>query len=314
MSTSIKENVSLAPYTVYKIGGRARFFVEAKNSNEIEKAVVFASKNKIPFFVIGAGSNVLVSDNGFEGLIIRLSGGNIKIKGTELIIGAGVMMARAVSEAAGAGLTGLEWGIGVPGTIGGSIRGNAGCFGSEIKDIVKSAEFLDSGNLSILKFDNKDCKFSYRDSIFKKNPEWIILSSSLKLKKGNKGQIQNKIKDISKERAGKQNIGSQCCGCIFKNVSWERRDINKNKLLARFPDLAAFQNLPNIPSSFLIDQTGLKKKKIGKVYVSDKHANFFINSGGARAEEVIMLIGLVKDNVYRKFGIQLEEEIQYIGF
>ena len=134
------------------------------------------------------------------------------------------------------------------------------------------------------------------------------------LKKGDPQEIPEKIRRISEERTKKQDIGTKSCGCIFKNVSWGRGDLNKHKLLTQFPELERFKDQENIPASYLIDAAGLKGKQIGKAVVSNRHANFFVNEGGAAAEEVIMLIGAVKDAVKRKFGIILEEEIQYVGF
>jgi len=314
MPVNIKENTPLSNYTIYKIGGPARFFVEVKNLGEIKEATEWAQKQNLSFFIIGAGSNVLVSDKGFNGLAIHIAGGEVRVEGEKLMADAGVMMARAVIESAKVGLSGFEWGIGIPGTIGGSVRGNAGCFGHEMKDVVESVKIFDSSKATSHKLQVTGCAFGYRDSVFKKHPEWIILSAILALKKGDAGEIQKKIKEITTERTQKQDIGTKSCGCIFKNVSWTRKDINKEKLLSKLPELEKLKSKPNIPASFLIDSASLKGKKVGKVFVSPKHANYFVNEGGATAEEVVMLIALVKDAVRRKFGILLEEEIQYIGF
>jgi UDP-N-acetylmuramate dehydrogenase len=314
MPVNIQENVSIAPFTFYKIGGPVRYFAEAKNSEELREAVTFATERKIPIFILGAGSNILVSDKGYGGLVVRLSGREVRAEGNEMLVGAGVMMARAATEASKAELTGFEWAIGVPGTVGGSVRGNAGCFGSEMKDVVERVEVFDTLNSKRSTLNPKQCEFGYRDSIFKKHPEWIIISATLKLRKDDFSKIQERIREISAERAEKQDIGTKSCGCIFKNVSWIRKDINKEKLLAHFPELAQFKDQPNIPASFLIDSVGLKSRRVGHVFISPKHANFFINDGGATTEEVIMLIGMAKDVVRRKFRIMLEEEIQYVGF
>lgn len=314
MSISIKENILLAPYTMYKIGGPARFFVEVRNSKELKEALEFASEKGVEFFILGAGSNVLVSDQGFDGMVIRMNMREIHLVGSgKLEAGGGVSMAQAVLTSAKAGLTGFEWGIGVPGTIGGSVRGNAGCFGSEMKDVIESVQVFDAGNLGKSDFPilNSECQFAYRDSIFKKHPEWIILSATLKLKKGDTKEIQENIKRITEERTKKQDIGTKSCGCIFKNAVWA--NLNKEILLQRFPELSQFKDRSNIPASFLIDQAGLKGKCIGKICISSRHANFFINEGGATAEEVISAIALAKDAVRNKYGILLEEEIQFVG-
>lgn len=309
----IKENIFLAPYTIYKIGGPAQFFANVVSGREIEEGISFARDQHIPFFMLGAGSNVLVSDAGYQGLVLRCAGGEIRID-DKMICDAGVMMARAVLESARAGLTGLEWGIGIPGTIGGSIRGNAGCFGGEIKDVVERVEVFDTHE-NVTKFLRaSQCNFSYRDSIFKRHPEWIILSASFRLARGNAEFSQRMIKKISRERTEKQAIGDKSCGCIFKNVSWSRKDIDKKKLLTRFPELAQFKSTEYLPASFLIDSSGLKGRRVGGVHISPRHANYFVNDAAARAEHVLMLVSLAKNIVRRKYGIQLEEEIQYVGF
>ena len=314
MSIHVKENVTLAPYTIYKIGGAARFFVEAVNADEVREALEFAAEKNLPIFILGAGSNILINDKGFDGLVVRMIGGELKVEGCKLTVGAGAMMACAVTEAAKAGLTGFEWGIGVPGTIGGSVRGNAGCFGGEMKDVIESVEVFDAIKTISDKRQAVSCEFSYRDSIFKKHPEWIILSATLKLHEGDPQVIQENIKRITRERSKKQDIGTKSCGCIFKNVSWTRGDINKEKLLLQFLELAQFKDKLNTPASFLIDQVGRKGKCFGRICISPKHANFFVNEGGATAEEAVIAIAAAKDAVKNKYGILLEEEIEYVGF
>jgi len=344
MSIEIKENIILAPYTVYKIGGPARYFTEVKSYEELREALNFAAEKNLPIFILGAGSNILVSDKGFAGLVIKINLRELHCQeGRKLVMGSGVSMAQVAGKAAQLGLTGFEWAIGIPGTIGGSVRGNAGCFGGEISQVLESVRVLEIKNLSsgkiagqnssqdprkpveskikstnqnskFFQLQNAECDFSYRDSVFKRHPEWIIVSVTLALKRGDPRVIQENIKRISAERAEKQDIGLKSCGCIFKNIPWTREDINKEKLLLRFPELAPFQNQPHLPASFLIDQAGLKGRRVGKVCVSGKHANYFINEGGATAEEVIMLIAIAKEAVRRKYGILLEEEIEYVGF
>jgi UDP-N-acetylmuramate dehydrogenase len=313
MAIEIKENILLAPYTMYKIGGGARYFTEVKNWEELQEARTFSFLKNLPVFVLGAGSNVLVSDKGFPGLVIRMAKGHAVVEGTRLLATAEVMMAYAASLAARSSLAGFEWAIGVPGTLGGSIRGNAGCFGGEMKDAVLSVRFMD-GVGSPREFRARECEFSYRDSIFKRHPEWIIFSVTLDLEKGDREKIREKIAEISRERAAKQDIGTKSCGCMFKNVSWSRPGMDREKLLKKFPELSAFSEKPNIPASFLIDEAGLKGERVGRVAVSEKHANYFVNEGGASAENVVILAGIVRDAVRQKYGILLEEEIQYVGW
>ncbi len=312
---SIRENVPLAPYTIYKIGGHARFFVEAATADEAEEALMLAKEKNVPFVILGAGSNVLVSDNGFDGLVIRTTGGTISVDGEYLYADAGVMMARAVTESGKQGLTGFEWGIGVPGTIGGSIRGNAGCFEGEMKDVVERVRVLKfSINSKIEELTNKECQFGYRDSIFKTHPEWVILSAILKLRQGDREKVQQEIRRITQERIAKQDIGSKCCGCIFKNVVWPSDPAERHALLMRFPDLAAFANRPTIPSAYLIDHAWLKGMSVGNICISEKHANFFVNNGNGTSTDAMELIAAAKKKVREIYGLELHEEIYLLGF
>jgi len=311
----VKENIGLAPYTIYKIGGAARYFAEAKNVDDLREALAYAAEKKTPFFILGAGSNVLIADKGYEGMIIRMTGGSVLADGERVIADAGVMMARVVTEAARAGLAGFEWGIGVPGTIGGSVRGNAGCFGGTMKDVIESVEIADVGNTAKHRmFDSMACGFGYRDSVFKRHPEWIIVSVTLRLRKGHAAAIQERIRAITAERMTKQAIGTKSCGCIFKNISWTREDIKRDALIERFPELAQFSDRPSIPASFLIDAAGMKGSRMGDAVVSDKHANFFLNKSAATADDVVRLVAAAKDAVMKKYGLALKEEIQRVGF
>lgn len=319
----IKENVPLAPYTIYKIGGPARFFVEVKNADELQDALIFINEKKMPLVILGAGSNVLISDNGFNGLVIRMIGGNISVDGEHMHVDAGVMMARVVTESGKYGLHRFEWGIGIPGTIGGSVRGNAGCFGGEMKDVVErvrvfqfpiSKSQIQNFQTEIFELSNDECRFGYRDSVFKTHPEWVILSAILKLQKGDTAEVQQEIRRIMQERVAKQDIGAKCCGCIFKNVLWSENNGEKEKLLAQFPELAQFRERQTIPSAFLIDRAGLKGCMIGAIYISEKHANFFVNKGGGTSRDVCALIAKAKEKVKKKFSIDLHEEIQMIVF
>lgn len=326
MALEIKENILLAPYTLYKIGGSARFYAETASADDVAEALYFAAERKLPFVIIGAGSNILVSDGGFDGLAIRMVGGGVRLEGDRLICDAGVMMARAVLGAAKAGLGGFEWGIGIPGTIGGSVRGNAGCFGREMKDVVESVEVFEvfqnslpeAGQPSAEKFRvntlrNFECDFTYRSSVFKKHQERIILSATLRLQPGDAAAIQQEVRRITEERLAKQDIGTKCCGCIFKNTAWGREDTDKDELTGKFPEFEMFRNQPALPTSFLLDRAGLKGARVGGAVVSPKHANFFINEGAASAKDIAALIMLGKEKVREKFGVLIEEEIQYIG-
>ena len=322
----IEEYISLAPLTVFKIGGKARFFCEVTNQDEIREACVFAKSRKVPYVIIGAGSNVLISDNGYEGLIIKMNMRSLSVDGTIVTADAGVSMAQVVAISIGVGLTGFEWGVGVPGTIGGSVRGNAGCYGSEMKDVVEKILVFDSDSGTARYITNEQVGFGYRDSIFKVHPEIIILSTSLRLKKGDQSESRARITAYSRARIsdapqasgkiGRQEIGQLTAGSTFKNVILS--EDQKNNLLTKFPQIQnifdASKDSIIVPAGFLIDIAGLKGMQIGGAMISKHHANFIINTGEASAQNVIDIIRFVKEKIYETFGITLEEEIQCIGF
>ncbi len=315
----IREDVSLAGYTTFKIGGPARYFYIVRTTRNLINAVKAAKKCKLPFFVLGGGSNILVADRGYNGLIIKLQTTNYpeaeqvrygagKLQTTKIIkVGAGVKLADFVKLSLDKGLAGLEWAAGIPGTVGGAIRGNAGAFGKSISENLEEVSVFDIADSKIKIFKNNDCKFSYRNSIFKHNQNLIILSAILRLKKGEKEKMQNLLKDYAKQRIESNPIGYSA-GCFFKNIEWrELRD--REELIKKFPELKQFRDEPKISVGFLIDQVGLKGKKIGGAEVSEKHAAFIINSGKAAADDVINLSNLIKQKVSERYGLTLKEEV-----
>lgn len=289
----VKKNVSLKNFTTFKIGGKAKYFFTAKTKEDLIKAVVAAKKFKLPFFILGGGSNLLVSDEGYNGLVIKIQNAKVKMQKQnskcKINVEVGCSLTKLVSDSFEKNLTGLEWLAGIPGTIGGAIYGNAGAFEKSMGDIVKKVEVLDCRDLKIKKIKNKDCQFSYRNSIFKKNKNLIILFAQLCLKKGKKKEIGERMKKYLQYKKETQPLNYPSAGSVFKNPA----------------DFSAGE---------LIQKCGLKGKRAGKAEISKKHANFIVNLGGAKAKDVKKLINLVKESVKKKFKINLEEEIQFLGF
>lgn len=332
MAVAIREQEPLAQHTAFRIGGPARFFIEASGSNDVITAVRYATDRKLPWVVLGAGSNVLVSDRGFSGVVVHPVGGAIAVDGSTLQADAAVPLARVVAESVERGLRGLEWAVGIPGTVGGALCGNAGSFGSEMKDVVASVAVFDAKRDATLQFSAENCRFAYRESIFKGQPSLVILRTRFCLEPGDPAEIQKRVVQCAKVRLGSssdpagrefftpggrssaQEVGVPTTGSVFKNVLWSRSGVDREELIRRFPELEAFRSNPGISAGFLIDQTGLRGRRVGGAVISEKHANFIINAGGATAGEVRSLIQLAKDEVLEKFGLRLEEEIRYIGF
>ena len=281
--SGVKRNVRLVSYTTFKIGGKAKYFFVAKTKEDLIEAVKTANKLRLPFFILGGGSNILVSNKGFNGLVIKF----------------GQPLSAYVSK-------GLEWAVGIPGTIQGAVWGNAGAFKKSMKDVVESVEVFDIKTGKVKIFKNKDCRFSYRNSIFRKKKNLIILSVKIKPKKSS----SKKIKQYLDSRKKTQPLSFPSAGSIFKN---KKLKIKNKKLLKEFPELKEFNKRKLIPAGFLIEKCNLKGRRIENVKISEKHANFIVNLGQGRAKDVKKLINLAKQKVKNKFKIKLEEEISILS-
>lgn len=305
-----KESEPLFKYSTFKIGGKANLFVLANTTEELIATVDIARKSKTPYVVIGGGSNVLFNDNGFDGLVIKINSGRIKLDKDIIESDAGVALAKVLGQAISWNLGGLEWCAGIPGTIGGAVRGNAGAYGKDISSNVLYIKVLRNGKIK--KLSNKNCKFSYRNSVFKEEGNNdVIISVALKLEKSDMEELKNKVKNILKERTLK--FEGFSAGCVFKNIEVTQNEIGKFKMQnPDFPD--QFVEYKKIPAAWLIDQCGLKGREIGGAKISENHAAIITNTGKATAENVIMLISIIKQKVRSKFNLQLMEEIEYVGF
>lgn len=306
-----QENVLLKRHSNYKIGGPAKYFFEAESVEEIIEAIKTARRIKTSVFILGGGTNILFSDEGFNGLILKQNIRFIKKDGDLIRVGAGVSITQLLNYSVAKNLSGLEWAAGIPGTLGGAIRGNAGAFGDEIKDVIKEVVSLDiSGpRLKIIKRNNLDCKFNYRSSIFKKQSE-IIIEASLLLRKGNRKSIETAIKQNINYRKKRQPLEYPSLGSTFKNV-----DIRKiaKKQYKNFESIIKRDPFPVIPAAYLISEAGLKGISRGGAMISPKHSNFIVNVAAATSSDVKNLIAFVKKEVYKKFKINLEEEIEILG-
>ncbi len=311
---NIQQNIPLKNYTTFRIGGPAEFFVEVKNEEELLEALKYAKENNLEFFILGGGSNVLVSDKGYDGIVIKcqLTTYNLQLTTNTIEAGAGTPLTLLVNESVNNNLAGLEWAGGLPGTLGGAIRGNAGTFGKSMKNIIKSVKVYNLENQKIEKFDNAKCKFKYRDSIFKRKSNLIILSAVLKFKKGEKEALKKKMLEsiVWRKSVFPEELSP---GSFFKHTAPTEHNLKKIKEIPRFAELKLHEK-NTIPTGFVIEECGLKGKKIGGAMVSEKHANFIVNTGNATAEDVIMLASIIKQQVRDKFGIELESEVQYLGF
>lgn len=299
----LREHVSLRDFTSIKIGGVCDYFLEADNIEELIKAVIAAREDKIPFFIIGGGSNILVSDYGFGGLVIRNNASNMAIlpDKSQVIADSGLNLSQLVLKTVNNGLGGLETLYGIYGTLGGAIYGNAGAYGTEIFNFVKSVTLLTPENKLASK--SRDWfEPTYRESKLKRNKmkDWIILTVKLQLAQNKKEQLLLNLGKIKMQRDEKLLGLGPSCGSIFRNPQPGKS--YKDPLLAK-----------RNSAGYLLEQVEAKKMIVGDAGVFAKHANIIENKGKAKAHEVRVLIEEMKNKVKDKFGKDLVEEIEYVG-
>ncbi|HJJ14908.1 MAG TPA: UDP-N-acetylmuramate dehydrogenase [Clostridiaceae bacterium] len=286
----IKYNEPMAKHTSFKIGGPAQCFINAESVEEIKQICKVASKNDINLTIIGNGSNLLVTDNGINGIVVKVNIKKFELEfsndDVSLIVGAGNKLGEIAQKLLRNEITGFEFAAGIPGTIGGAVRMNAGAYGKEMKDIVETVKCMDyDGN--IYEKSNKDLEFEYRKSMFAKN-KFIILEAKLKLQKGNAQYIKDKMLEFEQSRKQKQPLEFPSAGSTFKRGT-------------------------DFITAKLIDDAGLKGYRVGGAMVSTKHAGFVVNENNATAQDVLNLVKHIKQEVYKKFNKKIELEIQVIG-
>jgi len=304
---NIQKDIKLSDYSTFRIGGEAKFFATVKDEEELLEAINYAKENNLKFFILGGGSNILFADEGFKGLIIKIHNTSYIIHNTSIDCGAGLLLSQAVNIAKDNNLTGMEWASGIPGTIGGAIFGNTGAFGGDMGNSVLEVKIYDISESKIINYESNSCDFGYRDSIFKQNSNLIVISAKIKLEKGDKEEIESKMKEVINKRLEKQPKGFSL-GSFFKNPS-----VSDEKIKEEFEKENNVKCRENkIPAGWLIDKAGFRGKKIGGAMVSEKHCNFIINDGSATSKDIIALASIIKQEVKNKFGVELREEIRYV--
>ncbi len=315
----IKENVSLKDYSNFKIGGPARYFLESKSLDELKAGLAEWQRIKSAdatvsgkIFIISGATNILFDDAGFDGLILKNSISYIEKNGNDMSeVGAGTSIKELNEYCIDNSISGMEWSGGLPGSVGGAVFGNAGAFGGEMKDSVVGVDSFDLNSGQIIKRNNLQCQFSYRQSIFKseKLPE-IIISAEIQLKAGDRAEITGLIQDKIDYRVRKQPLEYPNIGSIFKNVDLK---LASPELVEKVREKIKNDPFPVIPTAYLISLAGLKGKQIGGAQISEKHPNMFINRGEAKASEVKELMNITEDSIFEKFGVHLEPEVRQLG-
>lgn len=287
---SILKEEPMKKHTSFKIGGNADFFVIATELEEIKKILELSRRKNIPLTIIGNGTNILVKDEGIRGITLKLELKKMTKEVEEdkitYICESGLPLSLIATRALDDGATGMEFAFGIPGTLGGAIKMNAGAYGGQMQDIVQETTYIDEDG-DCYTINNDEHEFEYRSSIFSKIPA-IILQTKLVLKRGNKKEIEKTMQDNKKSRQDKQPLEYPSAGSTFKRGE-------------------------GFITSKVIDECGLKGCKVGGAQVSEKHAGFIINTGDATAKDVLELIKYVKEQVKQKTNLEIEEEIQIIG-
>ncbi len=288
-SSKIKYNEPISKHCTMRVGGNADVLVEPSNLGEIERIIRFAKENNIPYYVIGNGSNVFGTDKGYRGILIKIAKyfSDYSVDGNKITICSGMSMPRLASIALEEELSGLEFASGIPGTLGGGVRMNAGAYGGEISSVIVQTKYLDiDGNIKTIS--NEEHQFSYRNSIFTKHPEYIILETTIQLIKANKEEIKEKMTTNTKSRKEKQPLEFPNSGSTFKRP--------EGKFVGQ-----------------MIEESGLKGYQIGGAQVSEKHAGFIVNKGGATAKDILDLIAHIQKVIKENYDVELKEEVIVIG-
>jgi UDP-N-acetylmuramate dehydrogenase len=303
---TVSAHAPLSCYTRFGIGGPADIFAETRDEGAFIAAVAAARESGTPVCVTGGGTNLIVSDQGFRGLVLRYSEDTLQVDGPRVTAGSGAVLQDLVDFANHHGLNGLETLSGIPGWVGGAVYGNAGAYGHSISERVAAVRFFDG--VAVRVFDNPQCEFRYRESIFKRHKEWIVFQVELTLDPAPAAELEQISADILRVRNEKFPPTMKCAGSIFKNF-----------LLRELPPAVAASVPPavvregKIPAAWFLEQVGAKGMQVGDIHVAGYHANLIYNAGQGTARELRELIAQLKHRVRERFGIEVEEEVQYVG-
>jgi UDP-N-acetylmuramate dehydrogenase len=305
-NVTVSAGTPLARYTRFGIGGPADLYAETDSVESFIAALEAARSTGIPTMVIGGGTNLIVSDAGFRGLVLRYRGEALLAADGRVVAQAGAVLQDLVDFTVARGLKGLETLAGIPGSVGAAVYGNAGAYGHSISERVVKVQFYDGACVRV--FDNAACEFRYRESVFKRHKEWIVFSTQLLMDRADPAELRKISGDILQVRNEKFPVTMKCAGSIFKNL-----------LLAELPGPVAAE-VPGkvvregkIPAAWFLEQVGAKGMVRGEIRVADYHANLIYNAGAGTAADLCALIQELKGRVRDRFGMELEEEVQYVG-
>ncbi len=303
---NFEKNVDLSAHTTLCVGGRAKYFIRVNRENDLISALDLARKKSLKVLIMGGASNLLISDKGFDGLVIK---NDIKSKSCEdskIRCSSGTLLQDLINFQIEKGLSGMESLSGIPGTVGGAIYGNAGAYGQSINDYLLRVKIYDGRKVKWIS--KRQCRFDYRESIFKRR-NWVILEGEFQLKNGDRQAMRKKAKEIVKERLKKYPPDLKCPGSFFKNIV---ADNLPKSILKEIPNEKII--FGKIPAGYLLEEVGMKGYRIGNIKIADYHGNLIINEGGGKAKDVYKLMKICIKKVKDRFGITLEPEVQLVGF
>jgi UDP-N-acetylmuramate dehydrogenase len=311
----VSENAPLSDCTRFAIGGPARWLVDVPTEEALAAGIAEIRRAGVPLALIGGGTNLIVSDDGFPGVVLRYTASHIDVSGSVVRVEAGASLQSLVDFSIERGLGGLETLTGIPGWAGGSIYGNAGAYGHSIQERIESVRIFmaaKEGGCEFRELDNAACHFAYRESVFKRHrfkesDAWIVTSATLRLIPADSTVLRTTADGILKIRNEKYPPSMRCAGSIFKNL-----------ILSQLPESVRAQ-IPagviregKVPSAYFLEQAGAKGMANGAIHVADYHANLIYNTGGGSAAELRHLIQVLKSRVRELYGLDLEEEVQFI--
>ncbi len=300
---TVKEHIPLASMTTFGIGGEAHYFVEVRTEDELREALQWAREKAVRPVLLAGGSNTLIADTGVDALVIHMVAQEHVFAGAELTADAGCNLLALIREAAATNLGGWEKLAGIPGTIGGAVRGNAGAFGSEIKDFVTAVRALDMETGEVRAFTNASCDFSYRHSFFKDHPTWIITRVEVRLQTQSHNRAYELIEETLAEREKRHLQNVHAAGSYFMNPVAPQEVV---ALFERERGIKAREG--RVPAGWLIEKAGMKGASVGGALCSPQHPNYIVNQGPATAQDVRALAKKVKAAVRAQFGVELHEE------
>jgi UDP-N-acetylmuramate dehydrogenase len=304
---AISEGTLLSRYTRFGIGGPADVYVETSDEESFMQAFALARASGADYTVIGEGTNLIVSDSGFPGIVLRFTARHIHCHATTVRAHAGAELQTVVDQSIDLGLKGLETMTGIPGSLGAAVYGNAGAYGHSIEERVQYVRFFDGTEVRVL--GKAECEFHYRESIFKRHKDWIIFSAELAMDAAPAEELRRTAGEIFQIRLAKYPPTMKCAGSIFKNLILAELPIEVRR---QIPERVVREG--KAPSAYFLEQVGAKGMRSGDIQVADYHANLIYNSGQGTARELCEIIGELKSRVREKFGLELEEEVQYVGF